>query len=159
MSENGHHDRIRVLYVDDEKANLEAFKACFRRDFEIFLAIGAGEAKTILEKDGIHVIITDQRMPEVLGTELLEFAVRKYPLQSRILLTAYSDMEALAAAVNKGRIFRFLQKPWNEDELRNSIIEAHEVYKMRVEKEEIILELQKTNRRLEELLKEKLKRL
>jgi two-component system, response regulator PhcR len=117
---------IRVLYVDDELNNLEAFKAAFRREFEIFTAISAVEASRILKDETIHVLICDQRMPETTGTQLLADAVKKYPDQVRILLTAYSDIEALIEAVNYGLIFKYLKKPWDENELRESIASAYE---------------------------------
>jgi response regulator RpfG family c-di-GMP phosphodiesterase len=76
-----------VLYVDDEDNNLNAFRAGYRRDFEIYTASSALEGLKILEEREIPVLITDQRMPEVLGTELLAEAVQKFPDQMRILLT------------------------------------------------------------------------
>jgi len=119
---------IRVLYVDDELNNLEAFNAAFRREFEIFTAVSAAEASRILEDQAIHILICDQRMPQTTGTQLLIDAVKKYPEQVRILLTAYSDIEALIEAVNYGLIFKYLKKPWDEDELRESILKAYEHY-------------------------------
>jgi response regulator RpfG family c-di-GMP phosphodiesterase len=117
---------IRVLYVDDEINNLEAFNAAFRREFEVFTAVSAAEASRILEDQTIHVLICDQRMPETTGTQLLADAVKKYPDQVRILLTAYADIEALIEAVNYGLIFKYLKKPWDENELRESIVSAYE---------------------------------
>ena len=82
---------INVLYVDDEVNNLEAFRATFRRDFNVFTAISAKEAEGILDAENdIHILITDQRMPLKSGTELLAESVRKYPYQIRILLTAHA---------------------------------------------------------------------
>jgi response regulator RpfG family c-di-GMP phosphodiesterase len=95
-------------------------------------------------------------MPNMLGTELLEFAVQNYPLQTRILLTAYSDLEALDVAINKGKICKYLKKPWNETELIECIREAYKVYQLRFEKEQIARELNETNEKLEALLKGKL---
>ena len=156
MKENPPNKNISILYVDDEQTNLNAFDASFRRRFSVHLAKSVLIAKEILANKEIHVIITDQRMPEVLGTELLEFAVLKYPLQSRILLTAYSDINALETAVNKGRIYQYLKKPWNENELIESIEGAYEVYELKKEMHEISMQLMDTNRKLEEMLKEKL---
>jgi response regulator RpfG family c-di-GMP phosphodiesterase len=119
---------INVLYVDDEDNNLVAFKASFRRYFNIYTANSASEAEEILSKNIIHVLITDQRMPETLGTELLAKAAKEYPEQVRILLTGFSDIEALKDAVNRGQIFRYLSKPWNDAELKKTIEESYLIY-------------------------------
>src|SRR3954468_3027827 len=111
-------NKINVLYVDDEDNNLLSFKAAFRRDFNVFTAISADEGKKILAQNEIHVLITDQRMPGTLGTELLAQAVKENPDQIRILLTGFSDIEAIKDAVNRGQIYHYLQKPWNDNELR-----------------------------------------
>lgn len=119
---------INVLYVDDEENNLISFTASFRRDFNVFTSSSAKESETILANNNIHVLITDQRMPDTLGTELLADAVRKYPNQSRILLTGYTDIEALIDAVNNGQIFKYLTKPWNEDLLKECIKIGHDLF-------------------------------
>jgi response regulator RpfG family c-di-GMP phosphodiesterase len=119
---------INVLYVDDESGNLNSFRSAFRRDFNVFTAISSMEADIILSKENIHVLITDQRMPDTSGTALLADAVTKYPHQSRILLTGYADIEAVIDAINKGRIFRYLTKPWDEIELRNAIIIGYDMF-------------------------------
>jgi response regulator RpfG family c-di-GMP phosphodiesterase len=149
-------NQISVLYVDDEENNLIAFKASFRRDFKIYTALSALEAKEILSKNLIHVLITDQRMPVTNGSELLRQAVKENPDQMRILLTGFSDFDALTDAVNEGKIYRYLQKPWDDTELRNVIIEAYEIYinKKRMLERSIILE--KTNEQLEFYLRQKL---
>ena len=113
---------INVLYVDDEENNLISFKASFRRYFSIFTANSAERAHEILRENTIHVLITDQRMPKTLGTELLAKAAKDYPDQIRVLLTAFADIEALKDAINRGHIFRYLEKPWNDDELNKKII-------------------------------------
>lgn len=120
--------KIHVLYVDDEISNLQAFNAAFRRHFTIYTAASAKEAGAILDSETIHVLITDQRMPGTTGTQLLENAVKKYPNQIRILLTGYTDMEAIVQAINQGYIFKYLKKPWNESELMSAVKEAYEVY-------------------------------
>ena len=112
---------INVLYVDDEDNNLVSFKAGFRRYFNVFTALSAKKAENILSKKDIHILITDQRMPVKSGTELLAEAVKKYPKQVRILLTGYADIEAVKDAVNRGQIFKYLNKPWDVNELKSAI--------------------------------------
>jgi response regulator RpfG family c-di-GMP phosphodiesterase len=121
-------ETINVLYVDDEPHNLDSFKAAFRRDFNIFIALSAKEASLVLKKNIIHVLITDQRMPDTLGTELLADAVTKYPYQSRILLTGYTDIEAIIDALNRGQIFKYLAKPWDEALLKECIKIGYSVF-------------------------------
>ena len=147
---------INVLYVDDEENNLIAFRASFRRYFTIYTAASANEAQDILKSHIIHVLITDQRMPETLGTELLAKAVKDYPNQSRVLFTGYSDIEALKDAVNRGQIFRYLQKPWNDDELKKTIEDSYQVYHIRQEQLQKNELLVLTNEQLEFMLRQKL---
>ena len=101
---------INVLYVDDEENNLLAFKASFRRYFTVFTALSADEGEKILKEHDIHVLITDQRMPGKLGTELLAQAVKEFPDQIRILLTGFSDIEAIKDAINRGQIYHYLDR-------------------------------------------------
>lgn len=149
-------DEVHVLYVDDEENNLNAFKASFRRDFKVFTAISADDAKVILAQTEIHVLITDQRMPGTTGTELLAQAVKDFPDQTRILLTGFSDIEALKDAINLGQIFCYLQKPWNDEELKETIKRAYQVYHLRKEKEALTEKLLITNEQLEFYLRQKL---
>src|SRR6187431_1188651 len=119
---------IKVLYVDDEENNLSAFKASFRRQFTVFTAISADEALKVLSENDIHILITDQRMPGTLGTELLAQALKDNPDQIRILLTGFSDIEAIKDAINRGQIYHYLQKPWNDQELKDTIENAYRIY-------------------------------
>jgi response regulator RpfG family c-di-GMP phosphodiesterase len=147
---------IHVLYVDDEENNLQAFKASFRRHFNVFTAISAEDGKKILAENEIHVLITDQRMPGTLGTELLAQAVKDYPDQIRILLTGFSDIEAIKDAINRGQIYHYLQKPWNDEELRRTIEEAFKVYHLRKKQQDLSAQLLQTNEQLEFMLRQKL---
>lgn len=147
---------INVLYVDDEENNLIAFKASFRRYFTIYTAHSANEAQLLLSKNTIHVLITDQRMPGTLGTELLAKAAKEYPDQVRILLTGFSDIEALKDAVNRGQIFRYLSKPWNDEELKKTIEESYHIYHIKKEEHEKNEKLVLTNEQLEFILRQKL---
>lgn len=147
---------INVLYVDDEENNLLAFKAAFRRDFNIFTAISADEGQKILAVNEIHVLITDQRMPGTLGTELLAQAVKDNPDQIRILLTGFSDIEAIKDAINRGQIYHYLQKPWDNDELKTTIEEAYKIFALKKQQKELSAMLMSTNEQLEFMLRQKL---
>jgi len=148
--------QVNVLYVDDEENNLTAFKASFRRFFNVFTAISADDGKKVLADNEIHVLITDQRMPGTLGTELLAQAVKDYPDQIRILLTGFSDIEAIKDAVNRGQIYHYLQKPWNDEELKTTISEAYKIYHLKKKQQELSAQLLQTNEQLEFMLRQKL---
>jgi response regulator RpfG family c-di-GMP phosphodiesterase len=149
-------EKINVLYVDDEENNLIAFKASFRRYFSIFTAHSADDAKSILNTNLIHVLITDQRMPGTLGTELLAQVVKEYPDQIRILLTGFSDIDAIKDAVNRGQIYHYLQKPWNDTELKETIESAYKVYDLKQQQQNLNQQLTLVNEQLEFMLRQKL---
>jgi response regulator RpfG family c-di-GMP phosphodiesterase len=149
-------EKIKVLYVDDEENNLTAFKANFRRLYDIFTATSAQEGKNILKEQKIHIIITDQRMPGITGVEFLESIIPEFPEPIRILLTGYADIEAVINAINKGQIYRYITKPWNDDELRSIIDSAYEVYSLREANKDLTAKLLKANEQLEFMLRQKL---
>jgi len=142
-----------VLYVDDEVHNLNAFKASFRRKFNIFTANSAVEGRQILESEDIHVIVTDQRMPVTTGIEFLESIIPDFPEPIRILLTGYADINAVIDAINKGQVYRYIQKPWMEDDLRINIEKAFELYMLRKENRDLTASLIEANEKLENLLR------
>ena len=148
--------KIKILYIDDEVNNLSAFKANFRRIYEVHTAESAAEGRKILETTDIEIILTDQRMPEMTGVEFLESIIKEFPNPIRILLTGYTDMEALIDAVNKGQIYRYLNKPWNEEELKIYISQAYEVFSLRKENMELTKSLLQANKQLEFMLRQKL---
>ncbi len=148
--------KIKVLYIDDEVNNLSAFKANFRKLYDIYTAESAIEGRKILESVDIEIVITDQRMPEMTGVEFLESIIKEFPNPIRLLLTGYTDMQALIDAVNKGQIYRYLNKPWNEEELKMFITQAHELYTLRKENEDLTKELLKVNNQLEFMIRQKL---
>ncbi|RZK50207.1 MAG: hybrid sensor histidine kinase/response regulator [Pedobacter sp.] len=137
--------QIKVLYIDDEENNLQAFKASFRRLYEIYTAISADEGLKILQNVNIQVIIADQKMPQTTGVEFFKSIKETYPDPVRILLTGYTDIEALADAINLGDIYRYITKPWNDLELHNSIKNAYDAYKAKIDLRNKIAELEKTN--------------
>ncbi|RKD14421.1 two-component system response regulator [Pelobium manganitolerans] len=148
--------KITILYVDDEENNLFSFKANFRMKYKVYTAISGDEALEIMEKQAIDIIITDQRMPKMTGVEFLEKVLEKYPDPMRILLTGYADMNAVVDAVNKGKIFHYLTKPWNEEELDMTIKRAYDVLLKKREVEDMNEKLATSNDQLEFLLRQKL---
>lgn len=148
--------KITILYVDDEENNLVSFKANFRIKYLVHTAISGDEAMTVLDNKHVDIIITDQRMPNMTGVEFLEKVLEKYPDPMRILLTGYADMNAVVDAVNKGKIFHYLSKPWNEEELDMTIKRAYEVYEEKLKIKEMNEKLVLSNDQFEFLLRQKL---
>lgn len=149
-------EKINLLYVDDEENNLMSFKATFRMKYNVHTAISGEEAIKIMDSTPIDIIITDQRMPQMTGVQFLESIIDKYPEPMRILLTGYADLNAVIDAVNKGKIFHYHTKPWNEDELDATIKRAYDVYKLRKDEKELTEKLGVTNSQLEFLLRQQL---
>ncbi len=149
-------NKINILYVDDELNNLVSFKAVFRMKYNISTAISGEEAISILRSKQINIIITDQRMPQMTGVEFLESIIPEFPDPIRILLTGYADMNAVIDAINKGKIFHYLTKPWNEEELDMTIGRAFDVYKQKMDEQEMAQKLSLSNEQLEFLLRQKL---
>lgn len=136
-SQENHH---AVLYVDDEPKARQYFIESFEDDFPVYTAANAAEAILILEgrKSEIGVLISDQRMPGEKGVELLERARKLNPNLVRILVTAYSDYQTVVDAVNSGRVFRYLHKPWDPEELLGTLRHALEYYQALVEREHLL---------------------
>ena len=149
-------EKISVLYVDDEHNNLNSFKAALRREFVVFTASSGQEGLEILEKNNVHVIITDQRMPGMTGVDFLIEVLKKFPDPIRILLTGYTDINAVIDAVNKGHIYYYINKPWDEDQMKIVIRNAHEIFSLREKNRELIDKLVEVNGQLEFLLRQKL---
>ena len=137
--------KIRVLYIDDEKNNLLSFQASFRRIYQVFTASSAAEGMGVLNNEKVHVIIADQRMPHSTGVEFFQVVRNASPDPIRMLLTGYTDAEAIIDAINKGEIYRYIKKPWDEFELQNAIQNAYEIYSTRLLLKNKVFELEKTN--------------
>ena len=116
-------EKYNILYVDDEKQNLHAFRAIFRRFFNVFVADGGSEALEILENQPVHLVLSDQRMPSMTGVELCETVMEKYPNAVRIIVTGYSEMTPILNAIKEGKIKQYIMKPWKTQELK-TIIES-----------------------------------
>lgn len=148
--------KINILYVDDEENNLISFKAVFRLRYQVYITLDTDEAMQILETNPVEIIITDQRMPKLTGTEFLQKVLEKFPNTMRILLTGYSDVSAVIEAVNKGKIFHYLTKPWNEQDMDQTIKRAYAIYEADQNVKETNDKLAVSNGQLEFLLRQKL---
>jgi serine phosphatase RsbU (regulator of sigma subunit)/CheY-like chemotaxis protein len=123
--------KLKLMVVDDEPDNLALLYRTFRRDFDVVKATSAIEALQFLDKQGeMAVIISDQRMPEMLGTEFLSKTVDRFPDTIRIVLTGYTDVEDLVEAINAGKVFKYITKPWVPDQLKLVVQQAAETYRV-----------------------------
>ena len=139
-----------LLYVDDEDSNLRLFKNIFRREYNVLTALSGKEGLNILSTHPVDLIITDQRMPEMTGVDFLIRAIEINPLPKRILLTAYADLDSIKGAINEGKIYRYIQKPWDIHELTSIIKQAIDSYLLERENIRLTAELLKINAELEE---------
>ncbi|NRA12175.1 MAG: response regulator [Crocinitomicaceae bacterium] len=149
-------EKLQVLYVDDESHNLTSFKATYRRNFTVYTAESAKEGLKILKKHDINVVLSDQRMPEVTGVEFFKLLKNDYPEPIRILITGYSDIEAVIDSINQGQVYRYISKPWQPNDLRLVIEQANEVFSLRKENAQLIEALKKANKQLEFIARQNL---
>ena len=116
--------KARLLVVDDEERILSALKSMFRLRYHVFATTDGNKALEFMKKYAMHVIISDQRMPIMPGVELLRQAREISPASVRILLTGYSDLASIVGSINDGQVYRFISKPWNNEELQQTVAEA-----------------------------------
>ena len=147
--------KYHILYVDDEERNLTVFKASFRREYKVFLALSGQEGLEIMKNNEIHLVISDQIMPKMTGLEFFEIVALKYPTIERVILTAYSDMQNIIKAINSCGIYRYMVKPWQKEELRLVIKEALERHQLKEDKIELLQKLQQQNENLEITVKKR----
>ncbi|MBE9546760.1 MAG: response regulator [Proteobacteria bacterium] len=151
--------RYTVLCVDDEESVLSSMRRLLRREDYQFLTASSGEeGLKILAENDVHLVVSDQRMPQVSGTEFLAVVKERYPDVIRVILTGYTDVNSITESINKGHVYKFLLKPWNDDNLKLDIKRALEQYGLvRANKElhEMVLqqneELQAMNENLQEM--------
>ena len=120
-----------VLYVDDDSANLLVLKATCQGEFDVITAASGPEGLAILKEREVAVLLVDQRMPGMNGVEVFEIAQELYPETIRILITAYSDLSDAISAINRGKIRRYIRKPWDPDELKAVLRDGIETYQIR----------------------------
>lgn len=121
----------KMLVVDDEPDNLDLLYRTFRRDFQVLRAESGVRALEVLASEGeVAVIISDQRMPEMKGTEFLSRTVPQFPNTMRIILTGFTDVEDLVEAINSGQVYKYITKPWDPSELKVVVQRAAETYEL-----------------------------
>ena len=116
--------KARILFVDDEERILNALRSIFRRDYHVFTAVNGAEALEFVTKFKPQVVVSDQRMREMTGIELLRQVRERSPNTVRMLLTGYSDLAAIVGSINDGEVFRYISKPWDNDDIQKTVAEA-----------------------------------
>jgi DNA-binding NtrC family response regulator len=143
--------QYKIMIVDDEPVNLRTLERLFRRDYQVVTAQSGAEALTMLQHHDVALLISDQRMPEMTGIELMKNTVALRPQMVKILLTGYTDVSALIEAINCGLVYRYLTKPWNNDDLRMTVSRALEHYEMMKSRHLLGMENQRLRVRLSEI--------
>jgi len=131
-----------LLVVDDEPDVCDSVHDLLRREFRVLKAKSAAEGYKVMESNEVHIIMTDQRMPQVTGVELLSKVRVGHPTAVRMLFTGYADLDSIILAINQGHIFQFLKKPWQPEELEAAVREAAREYDRLVEQAQEMQRLQ-----------------
>ena len=143
----------RLLVVDDEEAILETMTFTFEDDYHVVTSTDARTALDLLEENApVAVVITDQRMPEMTGSEFLAEVYARHPETSRIILTGFADMASTVQAINDGHVYAYVNKPWEPDELKRIVRRAYEHHALTLENQRLVAELQRSNRFLEAVI-------
>jgi response regulator RpfG family c-di-GMP phosphodiesterase len=140
MNPNAKHKHT-LLVVDDEPDVCDSVHDLLRREFNVLKARSAAEGARLMQEHEIHIIMTDQRMPQSTGVELLQRIRRGHPKAVRMLFTGYADLEAIVQAINQGHIFQFLKKPWQPEELEGAVRAAAAEYDRMVEQNDELARL------------------
>jgi len=145
-----------ILIVDDDLDVLSVLKDTLETDYNVYTASSGSEALEILENEGekIYLIITDQKMPGMTGMEFLKKTFYTYPDIVKIILTAYKDVSVLIDAINTGKIYKFILKPWDIYELRNTVKRGIELYELEKERKKLAAELMEKNKESSRILDE-----
>ena len=146
--------KYSLLFVDDESNILSSLNRLFRPEgFNVYLASSGQEGLDILQKENIDVIVSDMRMPEMDGAQFLEQAYKKWPKTVRLLLTGYSDVNETVSAINKGKIFQYINKPWDDSEIVFTVKTAIDYKQLQDERDSLLVLSKQQNGQLKELNK------
>lgn len=147
-------EKNKMLVVDDEPDNLDLLYRTFRREFKVLRSESGVEALNMLAAEGeVAVIISDQRMPEMKGTEFLSKTVPKFPDTMRIILTGFTDVEDLVDAINSGQVYKYITKPWDPEELKRVVQRAVETYEVQKKRSEELRWAQAQTRLLDSIVR------
>ncbi|MBN1183080.1 MAG: hybrid sensor histidine kinase/response regulator [Bacteroidales bacterium] len=140
--------RGTILYIDDEKRNLEGFLHSFNDEYTIYITESTDEGLCIIKEKTVEVLISDLKMPDITGLDFIRKVKTESPNIVCIIVTAYGDMNSLLEAINQGNIFRYILKPWDERELQHAMNSAIDLHRLRIQNENMVKLLRKQNRQL-----------
>jgi response regulator RpfG family c-di-GMP phosphodiesterase len=144
-----------VLIVDDEPDVCDSVQDLLRREFRVLKAHSAEEGYRIMQEEEVHIVMSDQRMPQITGIELLTKLKARHPHAIRMLFTGFADLESIIAAINQGHIFQFLKKPWQPEQLltavRQAALEYDNLETMAMERERLNEEVSELKERVSAL--------
>jgi len=143
--------RHKILVVDDEVANVRLLNRVLGVEHDVLMAQSGAEGVDLLGQNSVSLIITDQRMPNMTGVQLLEKSLSIRPDAIKILLTGYTDVQALIDAINAGHVYKYIPKPWDADELKLTVKRALEAFELKEQNDALIVELKAALSQLEEL--------
>src|SRR5215467_9326840 len=147
-----------VLIVDDEPDVSDSVQDLLRREFRVLKAHSAEEGYRMMQEEEVHIVMSDQRMPQITGIELLTKLKARYPQAIRMLFTGFADVESIIAAINQGHIFQFLKKPWQPEDLlaaaRQAALEYDNLETLAVEREHLLEEVSELKDRVSALERE-----
>ena len=150
----------KVLFIDDELNIIRSLKRLlYSEPYKCFFAMGGQEALDLLKRENIHVIVTDLSMPEMDGLTLLRQVERRYPQIIRLMLTARSDSSSIINAINKGNVYRYILKPWDNMELGLTVRQAIDLFNLQQERKDLLKKLEDHNRLLEKRVEERTRQL
>ncbi len=145
----------KILIVDDEKSNLDILRRLFRRKYQVLSAESGEDALDILAEHEVALILSDQRMPGITGAVLLERAMQTHPDAIRMILSGFTDTEDLIESINSGQVYRYVVKPWDSNDLQQTVDRSIETYELTIENRRLLSELQILNASLEQKIQER----
>jgi CheY-like chemotaxis protein len=148
-----------ILYVDDEEHNLRVFRSSFRKYYDVRVTADPLQAIDIVNNEKVHLLVTDQKMPKMTGTQLIEALLEIHPGLMSIIITGFSDIADITDAINKCGIHKYITKPWDQGELKMALDQALELYVLKNEKEALLEELREANENLEDMVYERTQKL
>src|SRR3954463_2382417 len=144
-----------LLIIDDEPNVCDSVHDLLRREFRVLKAHSASEGYRIMQEEEVHIVMSDQRMPQISGVELLARVKSRYPQAIRMLFTGFADIESIIAAINQGHIYQFLKKPWQPEELlaavRQAALEYDNLETLSIEREHLLEEVSELKNRVSAL--------
>lgn len=144
-------ERHKILLIDDEPANLRLLRRVLGPDYDTLMAENGPDGLRMMGQERVSLVITDQRMPGMTGVEVLQQSIKIQPDAIRILLTGYTDIQALIDAINSGHIYKYVQKPWDAEDLKLTVRRAIESYELKSQNEKLVLDLRSALSQLENI--------